>query len=432
MFRKSYVALIVTTVSLAVAWSSIPAAGSARHVSVKVPQAGSSSLLSAAPATGAFGLDLLRRLGRGNQVFSPDSIAVALSMAGTGARGQTAAQMARVLHLGSPSAFDAVGDLQSTIAEEQATAAHGSPEGPATLDITNGLFVQQGFALKPAFTAGLASHFATPAPQTVDFEDHPQAAVRAINAWVNQHTQGIIPHILESVSPEARLVLADAIYLHAAWLHIFSPRETKPGEFSGERGPVSVAFMHTTEGLLYGRGRGYAAVDLPYRSSTLSLLVLLPVDQSLTSLERQLTPARLTDIAGSLASRRVKLSLPRFHLAIQTELKRPLEALGMTDAFNRANFSGITQGEHLRIARVIHAGDFTVNEKGTVAAATTIVEAEGVSYRDLRRAVFDADHPFLFMLRDDHTGAVLFYGRLADPTPEARSPRAALARQRGQ
>jgi serpin B len=376
--------------------------------------AGAQAAVAPASATTPFGLQLMRSLGAGNLVLSPDSIAAALAMAGSGAAGDTAAQIAKVLHLASPAGFAAVGQLQAAIAAEQVAAAHGDPQAPA-LDLANGLFVQQGYALKAPFLAGLEQYFGA-APQAVDFRQ--AAAVEAINAWVSAHTQAVIPHILGSLPPQTRLALANAVYLKAAWRYPFKPAATASAPFHGERGSFSTAFMHETGELPYAHGRGYAAVDLPYRSSTLSLLVLLPLGGKLAALERGLSPGRLAAIVRGLSPRPVLLSLPRFHLATHTVLNGTLEALGMTDAFGEsADFSGITAAEGLRIGRVEHAADFKVDEAGTIAAAATVVTIEPTTAGAFRPGLipFNADRPFLFFLRDDRSGALLFAGRLVDP-----------------
>lgn len=380
-----------------------------------VPSAHASARAALAPAaaTAPFGLGLMRSLPGGNLVLSPDSIAAALAMAGSGAAGATATQIADVLRLSSPRAFAAVGQLQSAIAEEQLAAAHGEPQAP-TLELANGLFVQRGYALEAPFLAGLSQHFGA-VPQAVDFRG--AGAVEAINAWVSAHTQGIIPRILASLPPRTRLALANAIYLKAAWRYPFKPQATQSAPFHGEGGSAPTAFMHETDELPYGHGPGYAAVELPYRASTLSLLVVLPLAQSVAALERGLDPARLAAIVRGLSSKPVLLSLPRFHLATHTVLNGTLQALGMTDAFgDGADFSAITGAERLKIGLVEHAADFRLDEAGTVAAAATVVTIEPTVARapGPKPVEFDADRPFLFFLRDDHTGAVLFAGRLSD------------------
>lgn len=372
-----------------------------------------------ATATTAFGLDLMRRLGPGNLVISPDSIATALSMAGTGAAGNTAAQMAIAMRLHAPSSFDGVGDLQSQLSAEQTAAAKGDPEAP-TLELADALFLQRNLQIGQPFVSGLQQHFGA-APQTVDFEQAGGEAVKSIDNWVSEHTHGLIPKILDSLPGSTRLVLANAIYLKAAWAQQFKTAATGPGTFHRSTGAVSTPFMHETTGLAYGHGRGYAAVSLPYHSSTLSLLVLLPVGESVGSLLHGLTPSSFATILHSMHQHSVRLGLPRFHIALKRELNGPLEALGMTDAFHEgtADFSDIGAGKGLNIGLVEHAADFKIDETGTLAAAATAVTFEATAIRvEPRPVTFDANHPFLFFLRDDSTGALLFAGRVTDPSAE--------------
>jgi serpin B len=372
--------------------------------------------LSPAVATGAFGLDLMRAQPPGNVVLSPDSVAAALAMAGTGGAGRTATEIAETLHLKGPSAFPAVGDLQRAIAARQVAAAAGDPE-PPTLEIANGLFLQQGLPFEPTFPSGAQQHFGA-APETVDFMGNPTGALDAINGWVSDHTKGLVPRILDSLPEEMALALANAVYLDADWQHPFKRRETEPGIFHKATGKTTVDFMHQTERLRYAAGRGYRAVALPYRSSTLSLMVVLPVLQRLGSLQHHLDGRGLARIAHGLSARSVILSLPRFHLNTDAELTGALKKLGMPTAFSgAADFSGITSAVPLKVAFVKHAADFTVDEEGTVAAAATVVGAVQLSMpvRPLDAVAFNANRPFLFFLRDDRTGAVLFAGRVTDP-----------------
>ncbi len=387
----------------------------ARHPATATPP------LSAAAAGSAFGLTLMRRLGPGNLVFSPDSIAAALAMAGAGAVGETAAQIVSVLQLPSYASLVGVGRLQQQLAAEQAPAGAGSSQAP-TLDVANGLFVQEGFAIEPAFLSALQSGF-TAAPQAVNFETAPAAAAETVNAWVSAHTDGLIPGIVGTLTPETRLLLADAVYLKASWLTPFPRRATAPAPFEQPGGAVSVAFMNEQQTLPYARGAGWQALELPYGASTLSLLVLLPPAGRLAALERALDPAMLGRIVAHLTPRGVAVSLPRFQLSLLRSLNGPLEALGMRKAFSAgAEFSGISTAVPLHISAVQHAADITVAEEGTVAAAATTVGIEIESaVREAREPIrFDADRPFLFFLRDDRSGALLFAGRLSDAASAQR------------
>jgi serpin B len=370
--------------------------------------------LAPAPATAALSLDLLRTLGAGNLVFSPDSIATGLAMVGTGAEGRTAAQIAAALHLSSPAALAGVGALQRQLLAEQATTPAGGAEAP-TLDIDNGLFLQDGFPVEAPFVEGLARDFGAK-PQTVNF-DSPEA-VPTINAWVSAHTQGLIPELFSSLEATTKLVLADAIYLKAAWRTPFTERDTAPARFYTPGQASTVPFMHETAFLPYAGGSGWTAVQMPYGASTLSLLVVLPTGASLASLEHRLDPSLLTTIAHEAHSTEVALSIPRIHLSLQTSLDGRLEALGIRQAFTpQADFTRLSPVRPLDIGVVEHAVDLQIDESGTLAAAATgISVVEPGIVRVTHPVPFDANRPFLFFLRDDRTGAVLFAGRLQNAT----------------
>ena len=393
-------------------------AGAAQAKLRKSPSADRGTI-SPAIATGAFGLDLLRAQPPGNVVLSPDSVVAALAMTGMGGVGRTAGEIARTLHLKGPARFAAVGDLQRRIAARQVTAAAGKPE-PPKLAIANGLFLRQGLPFETGFLARAERHFGA-TPETVDFAGDPAGALDAINGWVSDGTEGLVPRILDSL-PE-KMALANAVYLDADWRHPFEQRETRPGVFRRAGGKTRVDFMRQTERLRYGAGPGYRAVALPYRSSTLSLLVVLPAGQRLGSLQRRLSGRGLARIARRLSPRPVILSLPRFHLKTEAELTGSLKKLGMPTAFtDAANFSRITAAAPLKIDFVRHAADLTVDEKGTVAAAVTVVGAVQFSgpVRPRDAVTFNANRPFLFFLRDDSTGAVLFAGRVTNPASPGR------------
>jgi serpin B len=411
------VAAVVLTVLVAVGIGGAGLTSASQAKTSKRPGASPSMPLAPALATGAFGLDLMRAQAPGNLVLSPDSVAAALALTGTGGVGNTAREIAHTLHLKDPTELPTVGDLQRAIATEQAAVAGDDPEAP-TLEIANGLFLQRGLPFQPAFLSGARQRFGA-APEIVDFEGNRTGALEAINGWVSERTKGLIPKILDSLPDGMALALANAIYLDAKWKHPFKRRETRPGVFNAPLGKVTIDFMHQTESLRYGAGPGYKAVALPYRSSSLSLLVMLPVGQRVGSLQNRLDARSLGRIARTLSSKPVILSLPRFHLHTDVELTETLKKLGMRTAFTEAaNFSRITTAAPLEVAFVKHAADFTVDEAGTVAAAATVVGVvkTSASVRPRDAVVFNANRPFLFFLRDDPTGAVLFAGRLVSPS----------------
>ena len=173
--------------------------------------------------------------------------------------------------------------------------------------------------------------------------------------------------------------------------------------------------MHQTYIFGYTAGPGYSAVELPYRSSTLSMLVVLPGKETLEALQRRMSPEMLSRIIRGLSSKEVTLSLPKFKIAERDVLNGPLRALGMADAFSEgADFARITPGSPLQIGKALHAADIEVDERGTVASAVTIVEFKPLGRASLPPATFDANRPFMFLLLDNRTGTVLFAGRLTD------------------
>jgi serpin B len=307
------------------------------------------------------------------------------------------------------------------IREGAAAAGGESPDAP-DLQIANGLFVQQGFPLQPAFVSDLQSHFGA-TPEALDLSGDPTGSLRAINAWGADHTNGIIPEMLSELPAESRLVLANAVYLKAKWEEEFRAEEGFPGTFhraNGER--VKTDFMYQEDQFRYAAGPGYKAVELLYRASNLSLLAVLPVRSDVGELERRLGKAGLGGIVGDLKPETVMLTLPRFHLHTEADLQEPLESLGMTIPFTEAaDFSGITAAERLMIGVIEHVADIDVDEEGTEAAATTGVGIVVTSAPapPLDSVTFNANHPFLFFVRDDKSGAILFAGRLADPSTVA-------------
>jgi serpin B len=382
------------------------------------PVSSEGASLAPATATEKFAVDLLESGPSGNVVYSPDSIATALAMAGIGARGPTAVQMAKALDLPGPRPLGSFGLLQSAIAVGEGEIAAAHPAAAPTLKLADGLFAQAGLPLKPKYVERLQRFFAA-SVNSVDFEGDPLGALGAINSWTSEHTEGLIPELFAApLPPAAKLVLANAAYLKASWRYPFDQAQTQRAPFAAPRGKVSAEFMHQERSFRYGSGLGYQAVELPYSGSALSLLVVLPVGSEVGALQRRLEASGLETVVDGLKKRPVELSLPRFHLRRRTNLVGPLEKLGMKLPFTEAaNFSGIAEGTPLRIGAVEHVADLAVDEEGTVAAAVTgVVLAEKSKARHPNAVSFDANRPFLFFLRDDATGAVLFSGRVVAPT----------------
>jgi serpin B len=366
----------------------------------------------------AFAVDLYAQLRKqsGNLFFSPESISTAFAMAYAGARGTTAAQMAATLHFTLPpdKLQPAMGAL---------LAGLNGPHAGYQLRVADALWAEQDFTFLDDFLKVTSSDYGA-GFNRVDFKGAPEAARATINQWVEEKTEDKIKNLLPagSVTPATRLVLTNAIYFKGDWQSQFDKTQTKDEDFHpSATQTVKAPLMHLTSKLGYLNGGTFQAVDIPYKTGDLSMIVLLPNDISgLSALEQSLTAANAKLWMSQLRpGSKIILALPRFKMTQQFQLAGTLSAMGMTQAFQRseADFSGMTGKRDLWISAAIHKAYIDVNEEGTEAAAATGIVMRGmVMARPQPPIVFRADHPFLFLIRDNRSGAILFMGRISDPT----------------
>jgi serine protease inhibitor len=361
---------------------------------------------------GAFGTDLYQVLAEdaGDLVFSPSSVAGALRMAWYGARGQTAAELARALHLGDGA--DRGGAAESWPAPEG--------QGSAVFRAPSTAWVQSGLGLRPEFTARLR-HLAGAVLADADFAHAPEPARAEINQVITGQTEGKITGLLRpgDITAVTRLVLASAVYLKAAWTVPFPEDATGDAPFYPEgpgRPGVPVPTMHGTAMRDYLRGDGYQAVLLPYRDIGLAMAVLLP-DGPLSELRPKVAAAGLAGLLAGAARHQVELALPRFRLEARFGLIPVLKRLGVTVAFgHEADFGGITEAERLWISDVVHQAYIDVDEHGTEAAAATATVMRGMAaFRAPPPVTVIVDRPFLFAILDNTTGLPVFLGQVSRP-----------------
>jgi len=367
-----------------------------------------------AAADASLGADLFQILTEdaADTVFSPASVASALRIALCGARGQTAAELARVLHLDDdPKPQDAAATgLQPTL------TSGGS--GSATFRAPNTVWIQSGLLVHAAFKARLHDAVTVAA---ADFRAAPEATRTEINRVIASQTEGKISGLLPSgtITALTRLVLASAVYLKAAWTEPFPERATADAPFypdGRDQAALTVAMMHGTASRAYLRGDGYQAVLLPYRDINLAMAVLLP-DGPLAALRPKLTAAGLGGLLAGAARHQVTLSLPRFRLEAAFNLIPALRRLGVAAAFgDNADFGEITEAEPLRIGAVAHKAYVDVDEHGTeAAAATAVVIRAAAAMRPPPAVTMVVDRPFLFAIIDGTTGLPLFLGQVSHP-----------------
>ena len=368
------------------------------------------------PAMNAFTTASYQQLmgGEANLILSPFNIATALSMALAGARGQTAEEIQSVLRLHYDPSYDsALGALLADLAKAGNT-------GDNQLHTANGLWVQKGFAIQPAFENTLANNYRAPLTP-LDFLANAEAARSRINRWTEEQTQQKIKDLLPpgSLDAQTRLVLTSAIYFYGKWQDPFVTTRTQPAPFTLPAGAtVEAGFMNQTAHFGYAETPSAQILEMRYAGEEIAFDVLLPkTPTGLPGLEKSLTPENLTGWLGALTTRNVQVSLPKFRVESEFSLRKELSSMGMPTAFtNKADFSGIDPKRGLAISAVVHKAFVDVSEQGTEAAAATGITMRTTAMRMPEQAVvFRADHPFLFVIRDTRAGVVLFIGRLTNP-----------------
>jgi len=367
-----------------------------------------------------FALDLYTRLRAdqpGNLFFAPCSISTTLAMAYGGARGDTEAQMVKVLHCTLPQEV-----IHSTFASlHQALNSSGGKRG-YRLHEANRLWGQQGVGFLPGFLSLTRTQYGAELGQ-VDFIGHPEQTRQTINSWIAKQTEDKIHDLIhEGVLDETtRLVLANAANFKGDWTKPFDVKVTRDAPFHcTAQQEIQVPLMFRKGDYRYAAGEGLKMLELTYGKGDLSMLVLLPeAIEGLADLEAKLTADNLKLWLTEMQRHEVEVYLPRFKLAAQFDLGDILKSMGMTLAFTptQADFSGMDGKRDLFISAVIHKAFVDVNEEGTEAAAATEIGAKKAASPIDFPLVFRIDHPFVFLIRDNQTGSILFLGRVVNPKP---------------
>jgi serpin B len=354
-----------------------------------------------------------------NTFFSPASIATALAMTSLGARGETERQIDQVL------GFDAADrdKMHETFAALLKDANSAGGERGYQLSIANRLWGQKGYHFLPAFLTQTQKQYGA-ALEEVDFAANPDAVRGTINRWVEKQTADKIKDLIKPgvLAADTRLVLTNAIYFKGSWADPYKKELTRDEPFhpgtAGEK--VTVSMMHRSAGYRYAEDDAAQILELPYAKNEVSMVIALPrkIEQQ-AALEKAIDAKWLSDAIGRLRPRPVQVALPRFKMTAEFELSKVLSAMGMPLAFDpaKADFSGMTTQEKVVIDKVIHQAFVDVNEEGTEAAAASAVTMRPTAARlPEPLAVFTADHPFIFFIRDTRSGAILFMGRVVNPS----------------
>ncbi len=350
-----------------------------------------------------------------NLFFSPLSITQGFAMAYAGARGTTEAQMAQALRFSLPPErlHPAMNALDLAL-RSHAGVAGEDPGTPPTFRVVNAAWGQKGLAFEPAFLDVLAQHHGS-GMRVVDFAAQPAALREGINEWVEGQTAGRIEDLLpeDAVTRDTRLVLTNALYFKGAWRSPFDANATQDAPFRTlEGGTRQVRMMRRSDVFPRMAGEGFDAVALPYVGRAFRMLVIIPHEGRFAEVEARLSAGFLDGVRAGLKSSFISLGFPRFEVKQAFPLPEPLKALGMVDAFSdRADFSGMTGQQGLKLTHAQHQGFVSVDEQGTEAAAATAISAGPTSMPE----AFVVDRPFLFLIEDVETKGVLFLGRILKP-----------------
>lgn len=392
-----------------------------RASSPDVPDADLNELVAGNNAF-AYGLYQAYREQEGNIFYSPYSISVALAMTYAGARGETERQMAETLHflLSQADLHPAFNALDLELASRAEEAGDQEDEG-FQLSIANSIWGQVGYEFLPAFLDILAENYGA-GLRLADFTKDPDKSRIIINDWISDQTKERIEDLIPEgeITPLTRLVLANAIYFNASWLHQFEASRTTDRVFhllNGEQVSVPMMSMSDPVDLLYARGEGYQVVELPYVGDKVAMTIIMPDAGSFEEFEAGLDASRMEAILTGMEREKVTLRLPKFSFESSFSMAGTLAAMGMADAFSiaDADLSGMDGTRNLYIQSVFHKAFVAVDEAGTEAAAATAVI---VSLKAVRPSGVDLtiDQPFAFVIRDTETGATLFVGRVLNPT----------------
>ena len=376
-----------------------------------------------AGAVNDFARDFYGRVsgGDGNLFFSPYSVHAAMLLTREGADGATLAEMDKVLGIDGFNAGQGYIGLAGAMLPPNVTDGFGKDRRkiPAyTLDVANALWGHKGFAFEQPFLDKLAKTYAAPLSR-VDFM---QSAIarKVINDWVAKATRDKIKDIVPEglPTPDTRLALANAIYLKAQWQDAFREENTKDGDFTGPEGKTSKAkLMHRKGSYRYAEIDGVQVLEIPYRNGHLAMHVYLPKDHTgLKEVEQKLREGKLD---GERSVQTVDVKLPRWKFTTSLDITSTLAKMGMPLAFDpaKADFSKMSTAQRLYIGVVLHKAFVAVDEKGTEAAAATVVmmKLAGARPGAHQPKVFHADHPFVFEIRHRKTVAILFAGRVTKP-----------------
>ncbi|MCC6723105.1 MAG: serpin family protein [Saprospiraceae bacterium] len=367
-------------------------------------------------ANGNFALDVFKQINSEepsdkNIFISPFSMSTALTMTTNGAANQTLDDMRNTLKINGMQ-MQSVNESYKTL-----LAVLPNLDANTQLNIANSIWSQEGYPVLPSFLEINSNYFGSEVIP-VDFRD-PEPVITKVNGWVKDKTNGLIEKALTDLPPDMVMLLINAIYFNGTWKTEFDAKDTKKADFQAPSGTAQVDMMHIKgSDFSYFENELFQAIDLPYGDSIFSMSVFLPNEgNDVEDVIAAMTSSNWAQWLSAFNPHVVQLYLPKFKLEYDIKMKRTLSTMGMSVAFSDfADFSNLVEGEELKIGEVIHKAVVDVSEKGTEAAAVTIVEVVDTSVGGSSSpVVFNANRPFVFVIRDNKTNSILFMGKVMNP-----------------
>lgn len=359
----------------------------------------------------SFSLQKELKARKGNILFSPSSLHQGLSLLMVGSRNQSLEELSTLLFLNK--------DFSFTKDYRELIHYWNSAEHPYQILSANALWAQKGFSLQADYLKILKDDFLS-ALKEVDYAKNTDKARETINEWVEKQTNKKIKDLLtpESVPSSTKLILTNAVYFKSAWLNIFNKDLTKREKFTkSKKVSPSVPMMKNEGTYNYYSHSSFDLLELPYRGQDTAMDIILPrYKYGLNELEKMFTEENYTKWLSQMKFEKVEITLPRFTFKSYFQLKDVLVSMGLTNCFSsESDYSGIAK-EKLTLSDVVHKTFINVDEYGTEAAAATATMMFGATLETKKPKTFKADHPFLFVIRDTEKNAILFMGRMEDPS----------------
>ncbi len=421
LFMKKFLKTILFPVLFATLWSGC-GGNSASNINIAsskqqrdlTPDVNNNTLKQLAGNNNAFAFDLFSELvktNRENLFFSPESISEALAMTYAGAKGETKKEMATVLHF----------DMNDTLLHKSFNALDlhlNHTDANYTFNIADSLWLQKDFPLRESYLDTLKINYGADV-KLVDYLHHTEEARLAINRWVEGKTHTRIKNMLSKgmLVPDTKLVLVNAVYFKGKWVNEFKAYKTHKGTFYIESNKtIQTDFMKQESSANYAETDDYQAISLPYMGERTSMVVLLPKAGRYSYVQDNVTQLYPT-LSQEMHMEVVDLKMPKFEFATEPyALKSLFMALGMQRCFNEneADFSGMTEKMGLYIASIVHKAFIKVDEQGSeAAAATAVIEAASGNIETTKQMI--VNRPFLFFIKDDLSGQILFMGAIHKP-----------------